>query len=132
MSTDQLDSLRQELDVLDSELVELLARRQRAVMRVAGVKSRTNVPLRDVLREARQIARLAEVARANGLDEHVIVRIFREIVDFSVRTQELQLGVSTSVNRDRPITVVYQGSENAFSHIAGRRFFAPRQTRPFP
>ena len=114
--------------MLDSELVELLARRQRAVMRVAGVKSRTNVPLRDVLREARQIARLAEVARANGLDEHFIVRIFREIVDFSVRTQELQLGVSTSANRDRPITVVYQGSENAFSHIAGRRFFAPRQT----
>jgi chorismate mutase/prephenate dehydratase len=28
---------------------------------------------------------------------------------------------------NRPVTVVFQGAEGAFSHIAGRRFFAPRQ-----
>jgi chorismate mutase/prephenate dehydratase len=124
---DGLDGLRQELDAIDAEFVDLLVRRQNAVKRVAGVKSRTDAPLRDVLREARQIARLAERARSQGLDELFVVRLFREIIDFSVRTQELHLGPGHPGNDPtRPITVVFQGAEGAFSHIAGRRFFGPR------
>jgi chorismate mutase/prephenate dehydratase len=128
MEGDKLETLRQELDEIDGDLVDLLARRSKAVERVAAVKSRTNVPLRDMLRESRQVARLAERARALGLDELFVVRIFREIVDFSVRTQEAHLGMNArGAESNRPITVVFQGSEGAFSHIAGRRFFAPRQ-----
>jgi chorismate mutase / prephenate dehydratase len=128
MDGDRLETLRQELDQIDGELVDLLARRSKAVERVAAVKSRTNVPLRDVLRESRQVARLAERARALGLDELFVVRIFREIVDFSVRTQEAHLGMNVrGGDGHRPVAVVFQGSEGAFSHIAGRRFFAPRQ-----
>lgn len=124
---DGLEALRQELDGIDAEFVDLLARRQDAVKRVAAVKARTDAPLRDVLREARQVARLAERARGLGLDELFVVRLFREIIDFSVRTQELQLGPShPGSDPSRPITVVFQGSEGAFSHIAGRQFFGPR------
>jgi chorismate mutase / prephenate dehydratase len=127
LGADALETLRQELDGIDTEFVDLLARRQHAVKRVAAVKSKTDAPLRDVLREARQIARLAEHARAQGLDELFVVRLFREIVDFSVRTQEVHLGPSRlGDDPARPITVVFQGSEGAFSHIAGRRFFGPR------
>jgi chorismate mutase/prephenate dehydratase len=128
MNPEELETLRQELDVLDSELVRLIARRQDAVTRVAQLKSRTNAPLRDVLRESRQTARLVEEARTRGVDEAFIVRLFREIVDFSVRTQEVHLGGTPATDRTRPLTVVFQGSAGAFSHIAGRRFFAPRQT----
>ncbi len=128
MEHERLEDLRQELDTLDDELVDLLARRARAVERVSAVKSRTTVPLRDMLRESRQVARLAERARGLGLDELFVVRIFREIVDFSVRTQEAHLGMTArGADSNRPIAVVFQGSEGAFSHIAGRRFFAPRQ-----
>ena len=106
----------------------MLARRQQAIKRVAAVKARTSAPLRDALREARQIARLAERARAEDLDELFVARIFREIVDFSVRTAG---GPAERKRRPvtpgAPIAVVFQGSEGAFSHIAGRRFFAPRQ-----
>jgi len=127
--TDRLETLRQELDRLDDEFVELMARRQDAVKRVAVVKARTDAPLRDVLREARQMARLAERARALGLDEPFVVRLFREMVDFSVRTQELHLGTRRpGPGPGRPITVVFQGTEGAFSHIAARRFFGPRES----
>jgi chorismate mutase/prephenate dehydratase len=126
MTQEDLEILRQELDRLDTDLVDVLARRHDAVKRVADLKARTSMPLRDVLREARQITRLAEQARAKGLDEALVVRLFREIVDYSVRTQELHLGVAPATDRTRPITVVFQGAEGAFSHIAGRRFFAPR------
>lgn len=124
--TDTLDSLRQQIDAVDNELVDLLARRQETVRAIADFKARTGAPLKDELREARQIARLAERARGLHLDELFVVRVFREVLDHSVRTQELQLGASVRADLARPITVVYQGSEGAFSHIAGRRFFAPR------
>src|SRR5689334_3119172 len=126
MADEQLETLRAELDGIDDELVEALARRQETVKRVAALKARTKAPLRDVLREARQMARLAELARGKQLDELFVVRIFREIVDFSVRTQEMHLGMTAALDPGRPITVVFQGAEGAFSHIAGRRFFAPR------
>jgi chorismate mutase/prephenate dehydratase len=124
--TDSLDSLRHEIDAVDDDLVDLLARRQDTVRKIADLKARTHAPLKDELREARQVARLAERARMHGLDELFVVRVFREVLDHSVRTQELQLGTSVRADLARPITVVYQGSEGAFSHIAGRRFFAPR------
>jgi chorismate mutase/prephenate dehydratase len=126
MTDEELEALRQELDRTDDRLVDLLAERQEAIRRVAALKARTSAPLRDVLREARQIARLAERARTRDLDELFVIRIFREIVDFSVRTQESHLGATVEHNAARPVTVVFQGSEGAFSHIAGRRFFGPR------
>jgi chorismate mutase/prephenate dehydratase len=128
MTEDRLETLRQELDEIDDQLVDLLARRQQAVKRVAAVKARTSAPLRDVLREARQVTRLAQRARAQDLDELFVVRIFRELLEFSVRTQEARLSTAPGHDLGRAISVVFQGSEGAFSHIAGRRFFAPRQS----
>lgn len=127
MSEESLDDLRVQIDGIDDQLVDLLAVRQEAIRRVADVKARTSAPLRDVLREARQVARLAERARAAGLDELFVVRILREVLDQSVRTQEAQLGAGPKADRTRPVSVLFQGSEGAFSHIAGRRFFGPRQ-----
>ena len=128
MSPSSLDSLRQRIDDADDALVDLLARRQLTVRAIADLKARTHVPLRDVLREARQIARLAERARSLDLDELFVVRVFREVLDYSVRTQEIQLGAAARGDETRPVTVVYQGAEGAFSHVAGRRFFGPRQS----
>lgn len=127
MSDESLETLRHRIDEVDDQLVDLLARRQETIRRIAEVKSRTSAPLRDVLREARQIARLAERARSQALDELFVVRVFREVLDYSVRTQEMQLGAVGRSDATRPITVVYQGAEGAFSHIAGRRFFGPRR-----
>jgi chorismate mutase/prephenate dehydratase len=128
MSNDRLESLRRELDALDDRLVDLIADRQDAVRRVADVKAASDAPLRDAAREAEQIARLTARAKARGLDDLFVARMFREVIDLSVRTQEMHLGVSARSMPSRPITVVYQGSEGAFSHIAGRQFFAPRPT----
>jgi chorismate mutase/prephenate dehydratase len=126
MTDERLERLRRELDTIDDGLVDLLVSRQQAVIRVAELKASTDAPLRDVDREARQIERLATRARAAGLDDLFVARLFREIIDLSVRTQELHLGRTARSDASRPITVVFQGSEGAFSHIAGRRFFAPR------
>jgi len=121
-----LDELRRELDAVDDGVVDLLAARQRIVERIATVKSTSDLPLRDLPRESRQVARLVERARACGLDELFVARLFREVVDFSVRTQEVRVGDAPGPHAARPVTVLFQGSEGAFSHIAARRFFGPR------
>jgi chorismate mutase/prephenate dehydratase len=128
MPDDTLESLRHDIDQIDDDLIDVLVRRQQTVKKVAALKARTSAPLRDPLREARQIARLADRARARDLDELFVARVFREVVDFSVRTQEMHLGTSRKGDPSRPVTVVFQGADGAFSHIAGRRFFAPRQS----
>lgn len=127
MSEDSLDDLRVQIDTIDDELVDLLARRQGLVARVADVKARTNLPLRDVLREARQVARLAGRARTAGLDELFVVRVLREVIEHSVRMQEMRLGERAQTAPQRPVTVLFQGTDGAFSHIAARRFFGPRR-----
>jgi chorismate mutase/prephenate dehydratase len=124
-----LDDLRRQLDEIDDQFVDLLARRQDAIKRIAALKSRSTLPLRDVLREARQIARLSDRARAAALDELFVVHLFRQIVEFSVRTQERRLGEGAPAEAGtRPIVVGYQGTEGAFSHIAARRAFGARST----
>jgi chorismate mutase/prephenate dehydratase len=128
MST--LETLRRDLDTIDDQFVDLLARRQDTIRQIAALKSESPLPLRDVLREARQIVRLSDRARDARIDELFVVHLFRQILDFSVRTQEGRLGGASplsGVTDARPIVVVYQGSEGAFSHIAARRFFATRQ-----
>ena len=123
-----LDALRRELDEVDDRFVDLIARRQAAIREIAALKSQSTLPLRDVLREARQIARLSDRARAAGVDELFIVHLFRQILEFSVRTQEGRLGAGpAAAGETRPIVVAYQGSEGAFSHIAARRAFGARQ-----
>ncbi|ODS52851.1 MAG: hypothetical protein ABS36_15385 [Acidobacteria bacterium SCN 69-37] len=127
MPEESLDDLRKQIDDIDDQLVDLLAHRQAVVGHVADFKARTNAPLRDVLREARQIARLAQRARAAGLDELYVARVVREVLDHSVRTQETRIGAAERPARARPVQVLFQGTDGAFSHIAGRRFFGPRQ-----
>jgi chorismate mutase/prephenate dehydratase len=130
-----LDALRHALDEIDDQFVDLVARRQDTIRKIAAFKAGSAAPLRDDLREARQIARLTERARDARVDELFVVHLFRQILEFSVRTQEGRLGGASILGGPsglsgetdaRPIVVAYQGSEGAFSHIAARRFFATR------
>ena len=128
MSNDRLETLRRELDVLDDALVDLLADRQDAVRRVAEVKASSDAPLRDAAREAELISRLTARAKARGLDDLFVARLFREVIDLSVRTQEMHLGVSA---RSMPVdTTVRPGSPGSpwTANAAGRS--SSMTTRP--
>jgi chorismate mutase/prephenate dehydratase len=82
---DSLPALRQELDVLDDRILDLLMRRAAIVERVAVTK-RGGGPLRPG-REANIIRRL--LAQHEGaLPRHAIVRIWREIFSSSVAQQQ--------------------------------------------
>ncbi|MEK6642480.1 MAG: bifunctional 3-deoxy-7-phosphoheptulonate synthase/chorismate mutase [Planctomycetota bacterium] len=125
---DDLDKLRTDLDTIDAQLITDLAAREAIVAAITSLKLDGGAALRDMQREEDLLTKVVERARASGLDGHYITRLFREILDHSVRHQQEAL-----VDKDNPqragqriITVAYQGTEGAYSHVAANRHFGPR------
>ena len=120
---DTLDDLRREIDGVDAQILEALAQRRQLAARVIEAKDDQGAPLRDALREERVLAQLIARGRDRGLDAHFVTRVFHEIIDDSVRSQQLHL--MPEYNRAELKTVAFQGIEGAYSELAGRQFFAP-------
>lgn len=117
-----LTSIRERLSAADRALVDALAARQRLVAEVAQVKAAGSAALRDVSREEDVLTRVGELGRENGLDPFHVTRVFREILGHSLRTQESLLAPGSD-ERPAVLSVGYQGSEGAYSHLAGQRHF---------
>jgi chorismate mutase/prephenate dehydratase len=118
----ELDSIRERLSAADAALVDALAARQRLVLEVAQVKASGTASLRDIAREEDVLTRVTELGRENGLDPFHVTRLFREILGHSLRTQEGLLAPGRSGGLS-VLRVGYQGSEGAYSYLAGLRHF---------
>jgi chorismate mutase / prephenate dehydrogenase len=88
-----LDQLRAELTKLDTSLLELVARRQALSEQVAAVKRATGRPTRDFAREREVILRGRNVAQGLGVAPQLAESILRQLIDYSLATQE-QAGVA--------------------------------------
>jgi chorismate mutase/prephenate dehydratase len=87
--------------------------------------------VRDPRREAAMLRRLEEAAREKGLDSFFVGRLFRQILDHSVRFQTDHLvGHHDAERAGRPLTVAYQGTEGAYSHVAAQHHFEARRPGP--
>src|SRR6202007_808843 len=83
-----LDLLRAELDAIDARIVESLADRLRVGGVIAAFKETHPNQVRDTAREQALLDRLQALARELRLDAHFVERLFREIIDHSVRRQQ--------------------------------------------
>src|SRR5262249_39843236 len=83
-----LQDLRNKLADSAHRLVATLAERDRLVGEVGTLKLERQGNLRDLQREEALLTRLVAEARAAGLDGHYVARLFREILDHSVRKQQ--------------------------------------------
>ena len=75
-----LDDWRQEIDVLDAELVRLLNQRAAIACEIAQVKVVSGLPAYDGKRESQVLARVAQ-KNTGPLDEQSITAIFRSIIE---------------------------------------------------
>lgn len=87
MSERELETLRQEIDAIDRQILDLVAERVRVVLRVGEVKRRTGMPIYDPERERAMLDRLGELTRA-PLDRATVRRVFERLIDESRRLEQ--------------------------------------------
>lgn len=81
----RLQELRDQIDVLDAELIDLMARRFEVTRAVGALKREIGLPKADPAREDRQIDRLRTMAKDVGLDEEFSERLLRLIIEEVIR-----------------------------------------------
>lgn len=122
-----LDKLRERLDGIDASILDALANRQTIVSEIGILKASKPGMLRDSQREEDLLTELVKAGRNAGLDPHFVTRLFREIIDHSIRRQEEHLTDRQDPDRrSESITVGYQGTDGAYSHLAAQKHFAAR------
>jgi chorismate mutase/prephenate dehydratase len=124
-----LDDLRAQLDEIDRAIVHSLSERDRVLLEVARRKSQKgDGRVRDGAREEAMLARLAQEGQTAGLDGFYVTRVFRELLDHSVRLQQEYLARQQDPERATTgeLVVSYQGVDSAYSHLAAMRHFGTR------
>ncbi len=95
-SDDILAAYRESIDNIDAALVFMLAERFKVTQKVGAYKARSGLPPADPGREARQVARLRELARAANLDPEFSEKFLRFIIDEVIRHHERAKGHTES------------------------------------
>lgn len=123
----ELSSIREKLDSVDRAIVKALAERQAIVKEVSSLKIDKSVGIRDLEREEILLTKIREFAQEAGLDRYYAEHLFREIITNSVRFQTHALiDHQNKKNGKGRVSVSYQGTDGAFSHLAATRHFSER------
>jgi chorismate mutase / prephenate dehydratase len=119
---DEVNKIRSQISLVDERILEALANRRKLAEQIIEAKGALGTPIRDLVREEQLLADLIAKGRSQGLDAHLVTRVFHEIIDDSIRSQQLHL-----LDYDKKGTkrIAFQGIEGAYSELAGRKHFAP-------
>lgn len=78
-----LDELREEIEDIDRELVELIARRTYVADTIAEVKAEQGLPTTDESQEQRVMDRAGENAERFEVDSNLVKAIFRLLIELN-------------------------------------------------
>lgn len=106
---DPLQPLRERIDAIDRQLIDLLNQRAKVAVEVGKVKKGANAPIYVPHRE-RKVMEKVHALNAGPLPAGAIEGIWREII-------------SASIALERPLQVGYLGPAGSFSHLAARAHF---------
>ncbi len=84
----ELEEIRASIDNIDAALIHVLAERFKYTKRVGRLKAEHDMPPADTDREARQIARLRDLADAADLDPAFAEKFLTFIIDEVIRHHE--------------------------------------------
>jgi chorismate mutase len=96
----ELLALRESIDNIDAALVHMLAERFKCTQRVGSLKAAHQLPAADPAREARQIARLRQLAEAARLDPAFAEKLLNFIIAEVIRHHETLAGNANAMTSD--------------------------------
>jgi chorismate mutase/prephenate dehydratase len=126
--SEELAGLRKRLDDIDAVIVSALGERARLAREIATVKAAGEGPVRDEERETALLKHRAALGERVGLDPVFVRKLYRAILEDSVRRQHDALHTDAD-ERGRELVVAYQGTEGSYGHQAACQHFAVA-TRP--
>lgn len=119
-----IQELRNEIDIIDRQLVKLFEKRMSIVEEVAAYKIKNDLPLKDESREEALVAKNVSLL-VNHKYEKLLRVFFKDMMEYS-RTYQNELMRGASISSSKVISnakVAYQGIEGSFSSIALNKFF---------
>lgn len=85
-----LDKLRNEIDQIDSDIIELLTKRFAVTDEIGIIKSQNNLPPQDENREAKQHKIYKRCEQEYGLPKGVLKDVFSIIISYSKQMHALK------------------------------------------
>ncbi len=119
-----LGDIRNNINDVDSEILQLLSKRRKLSEEVINSKMKTDKPIRDTDRETELLSEIIASGKELGLDSHYVSKIFYDILDDSVRLQQNHFRTSLFDNGTDVIRIAIQGIEGSYSSMAAQKFFA--------
>lgn len=118
--------LRKKINEIDSQLIELLAKRRNLSKDVIIAKDLNDLPIRDEKREKELLRRLITEGKKKGLEAEYVANIFYEIIENSVRLQQkyVQQNANKKEKEIKRIKVAIQGIEGSYSYLTAKKFFS--------
>jgi len=116
--------LRDKISALDEKLIALLAERRGLAIEVAKAKMATQRPIRDIDRERNLLEHLITLGKNHQLDAHYITRLFQQIIEDSVLTQQALLQKNLNQTNAHSARIAFLGPKGSYSHLAARRYAA--------
>ena len=124
--------LRDKLDVIDAEIVELYEKRMDICKQVGEYKIETGKKVFDRVREQEKLAKVKSLTH-NEFNSHGIEELFEQIMSMSRKLQYQLLAAHGSEGKlpfigvealeTQKARVVFQGAEGAYSQAAMRKYF---------
>ena len=78
-----LEALREEIDRIDEDIIDLLSRRMEVVKNIAALKKDKGISVEDRDREKKLFLKLEREARRNNINEEFVSEVFGVIVSHS-------------------------------------------------
>ncbi|EXJ14332.1 prephenate dehydratase [Imhoffiella purpurea] len=109
---DELDAVRQRIDDIDQEILQLISERARCAQRVAHIKTESDGRAVQFYRPEREVSILRRIKESNPgpLDGEEMARLFREIM-------------SACLALERPLNAAFLGPEGTFTQAAAIKHF---------
>lgn len=125
LRSDAIAKVRENINRVDGQLLELLAERRSLSRSMAEAKEESALPIRDKGREETLLVDRIRMGKKLGLDATLVSSVLNAIMADSVRLQQqiLQRRANPEVGQPTVVRVAIQGVEGAYSHLAAKKFF---------